>query len=127
MNKKQVLEYINKYFLYHRSNSKNIKNFNLSNEIKLINGKTIKSYGVYFNFDKYLYKNKGEYIYNCIVNIKNPFITNDQFFSAIIDLDKKKDLYKKGYDSVVLVSKNEIREVVCFTNSQIKIESIIKD
>lgn len=124
MTKKDVIEYVSKYYAYHRTNNKSITKFKLLNDVEVVGGKKVKGYGVYFNFEKDLYKHKGKYLFSCALSIKNPFITQDQIYSAIITHEKKSDLYKKGFDSVVLVRNEKIVEVVCFKNSQIQIEGI---
>lgn len=58
------------------------------------------------------------------LDIKNPYITEDQIYSAIITKDKKDELTKNGFDSVVLFSKGKIIELIAFKKSQIKISDI---
>lgn len=123
MKKKDILELTNNFYVYHRSNSK-VDNFKLINEINTVGGSKIKAYGVYFNFDKNLYKNKGKFLHSVALDIKNPYITEDQIYSAIITKDKKDELTKNGFDSVVLVSKGKIIELIAFKKSQIKISDI---
>ena len=124
MNKKEVLQIVNKYYAYHRTNNKSIKSFKLVNDVVVVGGKKVKAYGVYFNFDKDSYNNKGKYVYSCALNIKNPFITSDQIYTALITKEKKQELYKNRFDSVVLIINNKIIEIVCFTNAQIVISDI---
>ena len=124
MTKKEVLEIIANYYAYHRTNNKSITSFNLINDVEVVGGKKVKGYGVYFNFDKNLYEHKGKYLFSCALTVKNPFITDNQIYTALITKEKKKQLYKKGYDSVVLVRNNKIIEVVCFTNAQIIISEV---
>ena len=140
MTKKEVLEHISKYYAYHRTNINTIKLFRVINNVEVTgwdkNWKYVKcknfegqchykkGYGVYFNFNTNTYLFKGKYVYSCILKIKNPYITTDQIYSALITRDKKRELYKKGFDSVVLVRDNEIAEVVCFTNAQIVISEV---
>lgn len=124
MTKKEVLEVIGMYYAYHRTNNKSIKSFKLINDVEVMCGKKVKGYGVYFNFDKNLYQNKGKYIFSCALTAKNPFIMDDQIYTALITKEKKKQLYKKGFDSVVLVRNNKIIEVICFTNAQIVISDV---
>ncbi len=90
----------------------------------MIDGSKKVAYGVYFSFDKNSYKHVGKYLYVCALTIKNPYITENQFYSTIITKDKKTELYKNKFDSVVLVRENKIVEIVCFLNSQIKIHEI---
>jgi hypothetical protein len=123
MKKKDVLDIVNKYYAYHVSN-KRFRKFSITNKIKTLSTLEITAYGCYLNFDKSLYAYKGRYLYICVLTIKNPYITTDQFYSAIITKEKKKELDAKGYDSVVLVRGNNIVEVVCFKNSQIEIHEI---
>lgn len=125
MTKKEVIGIVNKYYAYHTTNNKSISKFKLSNKVKTLAGTYVVAYGVYFNYDKKLYAKKGKYIYVCALNIKNPFITNNQIYSSLITKEEKSKLYSLGYDSVVLVMDKNIVEVVCFTNSQIEIHDII--
>lgn len=122
--KEDILSVVNKYYAYHRSNSDSITTFNTLNDVEVVGNKTVKGYGVYFNFDKHIYDNKGKYLYYCALSIINPYITNDQLYSAIITPEKKAELDKNGFDSVVLVRKDEIVEIVVFDNSKISIEKI---
>jgi hypothetical protein len=124
MTKKEVLETVGKYYAYHRTNNKSITSFKLINDVEVVGGKKVKGYGVYFNFDKNLYQNKGKYLFSCALTIKNPFITDDQIYTALITKEKKEQLYKKGFDSVVLFRSNKIIEVICFTNAQIVISEV---
>jgi hypothetical protein len=124
MSKKEIIDYVNKYYFYHRSNDKNITKFILINYIETVSGQKIKAFGVYFNLEKDLYKHKGKYLYSAALSIKNPFITTDQIYSAIITEDKKKKLIASKFDSVVLIRNDKIAEIVVFNNSQISIESI---
>jgi len=127
MTKKEVLNIVNNFYAYHISKRNDIKKFQVVNNVTLLDNSVRKACGVYFTFKKADYKWKGDYIYVCSLTIKNPYITKDQFFSSWISKEKKTALYENGYDSVVLVRNNEIVEVVCFTNAQIKIEKIITD
>jgi hypothetical protein len=124
MTKKEVLETVGRYYAYHRTNNKSIISFKLINDVEVVGGKKIIGYGVYFNFDKLLYQHKGKYLLSCALSIKNPFITDDQVYTALITKEKKSQLYKKGFDSVVLVMNNKIIEVICFTNAQIEIVEV---
>ena len=124
MTKKEVLQHIDKYYAYHRTNTKSITKFKLLNEVEVVGGKKVIGYGVYFNFEKDLYKHKGKYLFSCALSIKNQFVTQDQIYTAIITHEKITELYQKGFDSVVLVRNEKIAEVVVFKNSQIQIESV---
>lgn len=121
MTKKQVLDTVNKYYAYHRSSIRHNGKFKLINKVATLSGHAATAYGAYFNYDKKLYAHRGRYLYTCAITIKNPYITTDQIYSALITRQKKSELYKKGYDSVVLVMFGEIIEVVCFTNKQIEL------
>lgn len=125
MTKKQVIDFVNTYYGYHIGKTKVSKKFKLISSIQTPAG-WVTGYGVYFNFDKTTYKHKGGYLHAAALHIKNPFITSDQLYSALISYQAKRDLYKKGYDSVVLVKKDKIVEIVVFTNAQISVEQIDK-
>ena len=112
---------------YHVSNTEGIKEFNTEGEIEVVGGKKVRNYGVYFSPTRGDNKHKGEVEYEAEIDMQNPFITEDQIYSAIITKEKLDDLKSKGYDGVILMRKGKPIEYVVFDNKQIKLTPAKKE
>ena len=105
---------------YHVSNIPNITEFKTSGKIETAGG-MVDNVGVHFTPDKGEYKHKGDYEYTANLNIKNPYVTEDQKEIAIITPERADQLKTDGYDGVVLMRNGKPAEYVVFDSKQIEI------
>lgn len=106
--------------LYHGTNSNEITEPNLNSERHPSN-----ALGLFFSSDKEISSNYGKNIFECVLNIENPYVMDFQEINSIKNhkeaINKVTNLKNKGYDGIFLKKIEELgySEYIVFDNSQI--------
>jgi hypothetical protein len=107
--------------LFHNTD-KVINIFRVKGKIKTL-ANDIDNYGVYFSKKNEYVSFKGNKIYACFLRILNPYIVQDQFWSAIITQEKYQFILENHFDGVILnrFGNDFYSETIVFSSNQIKL------